>query len=187
VSFGAACSGWLLLIVVGRGTPALHAAGLAWFLTWGTQIVVSATSWILPFSFPSLYYRSWPVPCARRLARWFGVVRFGRWARRINPLQFDRRSPRELESTMTAAETTHAMTLLIVTALAVGSLVRGSATLALFLGLWNVLFNLYPVALQRHNRARLRRVSRQRAAHLEPISAGLSSGTCLARARRTPP
>jgi Glycosyl-4,4'-diaponeurosporenoate acyltransferase len=35
--------------------------------------------------------------------------------------------------------------------------------LAWFLVLWNVLFNLYPIALQRHNRARLRQAAARRA------------------------
>lgn len=157
VTFGAACVLWLLM-VVSTPSSAVHAAGLAWFTTWGVQMVVSATFWIRPLFLPSLYYRPWPLPNARRLARRLGVVRFGRWARWINPLPFDRRSPRELESTLTAAETTHAITLFTVSALAVAFLVRGSTVLALFLVLWNVLFNLYPVVLQRHNRARLRRL-----------------------------
>jgi hypothetical protein len=44
----------------------------------------------------------------------------------------------------------------------------GALMTAAFLGLWYVLFNLYPVALQRHNRARLQRLTLRRERVLSP-------------------
>jgi hypothetical protein len=42
------------------------------------------------------------------------------------------------------------------------SAASGWTVMAAFLALWNVLFNLYPMALQRHNRARLRQSTSRR-------------------------
>jgi hypothetical protein len=167
VSFGVVSAAWLATIVFRAWSP-LRAAGLAWFATWGIQIAVSLVSWMHPLSLPSRYYR--PASAAGRsrlsrlsqLSRLAGVKRFGRVARWIHPLHFDRGCPQALDARMAAAETTHVITLVAVGMLAVASLARGYPAMALFLAVWNVLFNLYPVVLQRHNRARLWRFRQRR-------------------------
>jgi hypothetical protein len=181
VVFGVACSVWLAVIMTAP-SPALHAAGLSWFVNWGVQIAVSVVSWMVPVSLPASYYRAGLRRRGLPLAPWFGLDRFGRVARWLHPLPFNRRFPGELEAAMAAAETTHAITFVVVTLLAVGLAERGSATLALLLVFWNMLFNLYPAALQRHNRGRLE--------HLRRSGPGQSSvrhdrrHTCVARTLR---
>lgn len=56
---------------------------------------------------------------------------------------------------MRAAETTHAVTLMVLIVLTGVMFAAGATELSGFLLLWNGLFNLLPVLLQRHNRARL--------------------------------
>jgi hypothetical protein len=161
-TFGALSTAWLAVVVLCTDPSMLRDAGLGWFMNWGIQMLVSFAYWKRPVSFPPRYYRPWSAHAPLRLARLLGVEQFGRIARWINPLSFDKRSPRALHAATMAAETTHLITLVLVGALAASFLVRRSLRMALFLGVWNVLFNLYPVALQRHNRARLRRVALRR-------------------------
>jgi hypothetical protein len=72
---------------------------------------------------------------------------------------------RMFRNAMLGAATTHFITFLIVTLLTIAVAAFDSIGSALFLALWNILFNAYPVALQRHNVARLdavaHRVARQ--------------------------
>jgi hypothetical protein len=164
VSFGLVSAAWLATIVFWARSP-LRVAGMAWFATWGVQIAISVVSWKHPLSLPSRYYRPLSLGSGSRFSRLSclaGVKHFGRVARWIHPLHFDSGCPQALEARMAAAETTHVITLAVVGVLAVASLTRGCPAMALFLAVWNILFNLYPVALQRHNRARLWRVKRRR-------------------------
>jgi hypothetical protein len=160
--FGAACGVWLGAMAAWRDATVLQTAGHAWFATWGIQAAVVLTFWTRPFSLPIRYYQPLVVGPAW-LTRIPGVDRYARVARFFNPLPFDRRSPRTLEAALGAAETTHAITFTVVLALMVLATASGALMTAAFLGLWNVLFNLYPVALQRHNRARLQRLTLRRA------------------------
>lgn len=152
VCFGVASSAWLATIAVAP-SHALRAAGLAWFASWLVQMIVSATSWILPFGRAA--------EIAPGLVRLPGIRRYARVARWIHPLPFDRHAPRDLDAAMAAAEATHAVTFVVVIVLALAALAAGDGAMAVFLTLWNVVFNLYPVAVQRRNRDRLRRVARR--------------------------
>jgi hypothetical protein len=135
----------------------LRAAGRAWFATWSVQIVVSLIWWTRPFSLPARYYEPFHAPFGRRLPHLANVDRFQRLAHAIHPFHVTRRSPGDLATVVSAAETTHIVTFGIVSVLSVALGARGATGTGVFLVVWNVLFNLYPVAVQRRIRARLRR------------------------------
>lgn len=138
----------------------IWAAGVTWFMTWAVQILMVLVWWTVPFRLPAWYYELRPnVRTSRRTLRWSGLRLYARVAHRINPLAFDRRNPGHASALMTAAETTHAVSFLIVMLVAMVALTTGSSLLAGFLVFWNGTFNLYPVILQRHNRARLSAVT----------------------------
>jgi Glycosyl-4,4'-diaponeurosporenoate acyltransferase len=83
--------------------------------------------------------------------------------RRINPdfhLRNGRRGLADLEAMMQAAEAAHALLFLVVGAIAAGALLAGWFDAAAWLTLFNLLFNGYPVMLQRYNRLRLASLNR---------------------------
>jgi Glycosyl-4,4'-diaponeurosporenoate acyltransferase len=161
VIFGALTLGWVAAIAV-SARPALHAAAYAWFLNWSIQIAVTVASWVHPFSLPPRYYRPPRQPMPAAWARLSGLRLYGRVVNWLTPLAFDRRSPGEIDAAFRAAETTHAITLATVMVVAAVCLATGAVAAGLCLALWNVLFNLYPIALQRNNRARLSRLALRR-------------------------
>lgn len=179
--FAAACLAWFAAMVMFTESRVLQAAGAAWFANWSVQIAVSATSWRRPFSLPERYYRPLFSYESPHLARLFGVRLGGRIANWINPFRFDRRSPRELEAIIGAAETTHVITLSVITVITLVLVAWAATGLALFLALWNVLFNLYPIAIQRHTRRRLQQLIMRRASRSGRQPAFEQAG------RRSPP
>jgi hypothetical protein len=156
--FGVACATWLVVVVVWRESVLVRSAALAWFTLWGIQIAVVITFWLHPFSLPGRYYRPGPVHPPPWVRRHTGLRLFNRLARRINRHAFDRRMPLGLDVALGNAETTHVITFAIVGVLAL-VLVIPHPAIALFLTMWNVLFNVYPIALQRRNRWRVQRVA----------------------------
>jgi hypothetical protein len=154
VLFGAACAVWLTAMTIWTNA-ALQAAGRAWFTLWGIQILVTLWSWVRPF--PAAV-RAPSTPDRLGLSHLPGLDRFGQLAARIHPLQFRARTPLEAEACMANAEATHTVTLLVVTMYAGVVGTWRSVSLAIFLAVWNVVFNLYPIALQRRNRARVSRI-----------------------------
>src|SRR5262249_54744707 len=121
------------------GSRPLTAAGHAWFANWGIQSAVSIASWVWPWA-PRMNLRRRCLGHSRHIARLLGVVSFGRVARRIHPLVFERRSLSSVRDAMLRAETTHSITFVIVTLLTIVIAVFDSIVSALFLALWNVLF-----------------------------------------------
>ena len=85
--------------------------------------------------------------------------------RRINPafqLRSGRRGLADLESQMQDAEAAHALLFLAVSAFAAGALLAGWFDTGAWLTLFNVLFNGYPVMLQRFNRLRVQSLTKGR-------------------------
>ena len=84
--------------------------------------------------------------------------------RRVNPgfrLSGGRRGLDDLLQTMQSSEAAHALVFVTVGAFVVVALVMNWLDAAVWLMLCNVLFNGYPVMLQRYNRRRLQRVLMQ--------------------------
>src|SRR5262245_20064022 len=152
VIFGLACVAWIVAMTVFE-SPALEAAGRAWFINWGIQIVVSIAFWIHPFAplKPDRRFGRW----SARFARLCGVPCFGKIASRIHPLEFDLHSMAGLQAAMISAEATHRVTCVAVGVIAVAGVASDAIAMAAFLTLWNALFNVYPVVLQRHNLSRV--------------------------------
>lgn len=160
VIFAAVCGGWLVAMSVFAESLAVHAAARAWFTNWAFQIAVSITSWICPDVLRT------PTAIAKRgrpVARPPGVLVFGAVARRIHPYACGPRTLAGLRDAMMSAEATHLTTAVVVCVLSIVLGLAGSVEIALFLTLWNVLFNVYPIALQRHNLARLRGIAMRQA------------------------
>jgi hypothetical protein len=162
VLFAVACAAWLGAMLIRPESPLILAAGLAWFVNWSIQIAVTLIAWRSPFSLPARYYQSFADHSSASSARPApvrvpGLRFYKRVAQWINPFCVDRASPHLLDAAIDAAETTHAVTFGIVGVLALLFAAAGAIGVAACLTLWNVLFNLYPIALQRHTRARLRR------------------------------
>jgi hypothetical protein len=83
--------------------------------------------------------------------------------RRINPtfrLSGGRRGLGELSERMQSAEAAHLLAFLLVSAFAFGALLVRWVDAAVWLTLFNVLLNAYPVMLQRYNRLRLEALPR---------------------------
>jgi hypothetical protein len=158
VWFAAICLAWLAAYARWPDVPAVGAPALAWFTTWGIQVAVVMTYWARPFALPDRYYGALVVRRARR-RRMIRLRRFGRVATRINPLTADIRRVSELRAAMRSAETTHAVSLVLVGGAMLAAIAEDADAFAMCLLLWNVLFNLYPVVLQRQNRARLEAVA----------------------------
>lgn len=168
---GIVCLLWLWAINANEGQT-LDIAGRTWFVNWGVQALVSAASW--RWSFPqALLARvdAWRQPRTRR-SRLIGLASYARIIRWLHPFAFERQSWHRLETAMVASESTHLLSAFIVSIAIIVLLLRGSVTTALFLAFWNALFNLYPVALQRDNLARLRAIAARRSLpRLQPIKA----------------
>jgi hypothetical protein len=165
VLFGVLCAAWLGSMVLFWQSVVVFSAGVAWFTTWGIQIVVAISFWVHLFQLPArrdCHDRPLIATIPSSVSRWLGLPLFGRIAGWINPFRYDRHAPHDFDTAMIAAETTHSITFTIVIVLAIVFALRGPVALALFLTLWNVLFNVYPIALQRHNRARLRQLTLRR-------------------------
>jgi hypothetical protein len=156
ILFGAICTGWLAALHFDDESTILRAAGATWFATWTVQATVSLALWIRPFSLPERYYRPRPSRRLRQLARALGMRLCRRIAQWVNPFPCERRSLPDLEAAIDAAETTHIVAFAILTVVAIAFALGGDVWNAFFLVLWNTLCNLYPAALQRHTRLRLR-------------------------------
>jgi len=166
VVFAMTCAAWLAAMEIGGEIPLVLAAGRAWFMNWAVQIAVAVVSWNRPFSLPLRYYQ----PLRRRVPIWLlrlaGVRRFASIAHIINPHSFDRRLPVRLETALRKAETTHVITFVLIVLVAGILVARRAILLALCITVWNILFNGYPVAVQRHNRWRLQQLASRRARRL---------------------
>ncbi len=130
--------------------------GLSMTLVWLMRHVV-------PFAFPPRYYRLQPFEIDGLLFRRLGVVTF-KWLlfkSRVELLNFSARLSHGktglpgLERGIREAETDHAITLLVMVLITIHAAMNAWWALASWLLLANVVANVYPIMLQRHNRARL--------------------------------
>ena len=142
--------------IFGNPGGAVLVYGLSMVLVWLTRHVV-------PFALPPRYYRPRPVENDGRLYRRLGVVAF-KWLlfkSRIELLNGSARLSRgrtglhRLERGIREAETDHAIALLVMLVITIYAGVNAWWALAGWLLLANVVANVYPIMLQRHNRARL--------------------------------
>jgi hypothetical protein len=159
VVFALVCLLWLSVLVFYPDATIAGAAGRAWFANWGMQSLVSLACRVHPFRFRILEDTA---NGHEPLAQLPGLVWFGKLAHRLHPFIVQPKSLSALHDTMISAEATHLVTSVLVAILTAVSALRGELEVALFLGVWNLLFNLYPVALQRHNLNRLRGVRNRR-------------------------
>jgi hypothetical protein len=82
----------------------------------------------------------------------------------VNPsfrLSGGRQGLATLRETMNAAEAAHALLFVMVSVIAIAALMLGWADSALWLTVFNIVLNAYPVMLQRYNRLRLVPLLRQ--------------------------
>lgn len=136
--------------------------GLAMVLVWLVRQVV-------PFVLPPRYYRLQQVEHDGRLYRRLGVVTFKRLLvkSRIELLNVSARLShgrtglQGLERGIRQAETDHAIALLVMLLITIYAGMNARWALAGWLLLANVVANVYPIMLQRHNRARLLPVLRK--------------------------
>jgi hypothetical protein len=119
--------------------------------------------YLVRFALPPGYYRLQPFEINGRRYRYLGVGAF-KWLlfkSGVELLNFSARLPRGrlglygLERGIRDAETDHAIALLIMVAITIHAVTNTWWALASWLLLANVVANVYPIMLQRHNRARL--------------------------------
>jgi hypothetical protein len=143
--------------------PVLHSPGGAVLIYALSMTLVWLMRHVVPFAFPRWYYRLWPFEIDGRLYRRLGVMTF-KWllfTSRVELLDFSvRLSPGRtglhgLERGIREAETDHAIALLVMVVSTIHAATNAWWALASWLLLTNVVANVYPIMLQRHNRARL--------------------------------
>ena len=135
----------------------------AFLVNWLVMSWVAIMGQVLCFSFRSGYYRIRPFESDGRLYERVGIRFFKRLVRRgplsvLSPtLRFtgEPGSLSELEVETRKAETGHLVILLVMLLMVGYALVKSWLDAAGWLLLFNVLFNGYPIMLQRYNRAKL--------------------------------
>jgi len=156
----------LVLVVYGPATAAFGVLLNAF-------VVSQVAGWaqVISFELPGPYYCLTRIERNGRIYVYAGVLLFkrvmtSRRYRAFNPA-FDashwHRRPEELTARMRHAEGAHAVAFGIALGLSVITVALGSLIAAMWILLFNVVGNAYPVMLQRYNRARVERLStRQR-------------------------
>jgi hypothetical protein len=143
--------------------PIFHYPGGAVLIYGLSMTLVWLTRHVVPFAFPPRYYRLQRFEIDGRLYRRLGVVTF-KWLlckSRLELLNFSARLSHgrtglhRLERGIGEAETDHAIALLVMVAITIHAATNAWWDLASWLLLANVTANVYPIMLQRHNRARL--------------------------------
>jgi hypothetical protein len=124
---------------------------------------------VLPFALPFQYHRLRPFEIDGRLYRYLGIVTF-KWLlfnSGVEILNFSARLSHGrtglvgFERGIREAETDHAIALLVMGVVTLYAAVNAWWALTSWLLLANVVANVYPIMLQRHNRARLLPVLRR--------------------------
>jgi fatty acid desaturase len=143
--------------------PMFHYPGGAVLIYGVSMSLVWLTRQVVPFALPPEYYRPRPFESDGRLFRRLGVVTF-KWLlfkSRVELLNFSARLSHGrsglhgLERGIRQAETDHAIALLVMVVITIYAATNAWWALVGWLLLANVVANLYPIMLQRHNRARL--------------------------------
>ena len=143
--------------------PIFHYPGGAALIYGLSMTLVWIMRHLVPFAFPPRYYRLRPFENDGRLYRRLGVVTF-KWLlfkSRVELLNFSARLSHgrtglhRLECGIREAETDHAIALLVMVVITIHAAMNAWWALVNWLLLANVVANVYPIMLQRHNRARL--------------------------------
>ena len=151
-----ACSRTAIIPIFHYPGGAVLIYGLSMTLVWLMRHAV-------PFAFPPRYYRLRSFENDGGLYRRLGVVTF-KWLllqSRVELLNFSARLSHGrtglngLERGIREAETDHAIALLVMALITIYAAMKDWWALASWLLLANVVANVYPIMLQRHNRARL--------------------------------
>lgn len=146
--------------------PMFHYPGGAVLIYGLSMTLIWLMRQVVPFAFPPRYYRLRPFEIDGRLYRRLGVATFKSLLSnsRIELLNFSarllhgRRGLDGLERGIREAETHHAMALLVMAVITIHAAANAWWPLASWLLLANVVANVYPIMLQRLNRARLQPV-----------------------------
>ena len=146
--------------------PAFRSPGGAVLIYGLSMTLVWLIRHAVPFVFPDRYYCLRPFEIDGRLYRRLGVVTLKRllFKSRIELLNFSAKLSRgraglhAFEHGIRDAETDHAIALLVMLVLTIHAASNAWWALVGWLLLTNVVANVYPIMLQRHNRARLRPV-----------------------------
>ncbi len=145
----------------------IRSFAFAFLSNWLIVSWVALVGQLVFFRFGPGYYRIRPFEQDGRLYERMGIRLFqklvgrGPWAV-LNPtLRFSRSRAQlaSLEEEMCKAEAGHLLAFLMVTVAAGFAVVRGWPDAAGWLMLFNIPLNLYPVMLQRRNRAHVQRIS----------------------------
>lgn len=151
-----ACSHTAIFAMVHYPGGAVLVYGLSMTLVWFTRHLV-------PFTFPAWYYRLRPFEIDGRPYRRLGVVTF-KWLLIKSRIEFLNVSARlshgrtglvGFAQGIRHAETDHGIALLVMSVVTIHAAMNGWWAFAGWLLLTNVVANVYPMMLQRYNRARL--------------------------------
>ncbi|NOX60500.1 MAG: hypothetical protein GXP42_00900 [Chloroflexi bacterium] len=154
-----------ILIVFFANQVGLRTLGFAfwvnWFLMFWTHLLMKTT----PVRFPAGYYE--PRPFEKDIYRLLGVALAKKiYSRAPNPAFAEaalenpiEKRLRSLERAMIDAETAHLMIFIIVGMIMLYALAQAWWDAAAWLFLFNMLFNGYPVMVQRYNRMRICRIN----------------------------
>lgn len=140
------------------GTP------LAAFLTnWFISLFFLWVCKFIPFSLSARYYEFLKIERDRQLYVRLGVKAAQPTIKFLGLIKFsgDRSDLNELVQHMRNAELNHMLTLAVVCLLALASVVSSFREYAFWLIVFNVLFNVYPIMLQRYNRLRLEPIAKR--------------------------
>ncbi len=167
--FGALAFPLTAAVVLGVSvvTFGLRGPGVALTVNVYVLFEVAGFSQVLRLPRPAWYLRTWRVE-RTWIYEWLGIRAFkhlmrSETYRRFNPnlrLSGARSGLLELRQTMVDAEIAHAVAFILVMVLSGASAFAGWFDTAGWLMFFNVLFNGYPVMLQRFNRLRLDRLLR---------------------------
>ncbi len=148
----------------------LHAFGfrspvVAFIVNWMVMACVATLFLVVRVSLPSTYYEARPFERSGRVYECIGIRLVKKFLRRgpLRILSPRLRLPKEktvvtlrnLQNEMRKAETAHVLTLVLMLLLIGYSAVKGWLDAALWLLLFDLLLNVYPIMLQRYNRIKL--------------------------------
>jgi hypothetical protein len=164
----AATAALVFVIAWSARAVGFHHPIFALVVSWVPNGLMVATFAVRPFSLPDGYYRVRPFE--RRLYKTIGVGIFRKLLRsryyRLNPefsLLARRTTLDALEERMRDTETAHLVVFLMVFLFIGYAFWTSRFDAAAWLLVFNLLFNGYPIMLQRYNRTRVRRLLDQRA------------------------
>jgi len=160
---------WLVLLLT--AWRAVNVEFAVWFslliFALAINCLLTASIWFadffVGFSLPSAYYEIRDFEKDGRLYELMGV-RAARQVFRHSPaVRFAGRRQLlpKLELDMRLAETHHALSLVVIVPVSIYLLIVGQPKLALGLQIFSVVLQVYPIMLQRYNRSRLLRLSRE--------------------------